>query len=451
MAVSPPTFFPRQLESVTAAVVLGLALMVQPVIGGGVTVMTHGFAGDVDDWIIPMAGEFVNHPMFPGAQFSCYEISVTSGGVAVTFLGGVDPTLSDSGEILIKLDWSTIAGGGTSSTAVANAAVDAMLSTGLIPELGGRALAEFPLHLAGHSRGGSVVTEMARFFGAQGVWVDHVTTWDPVPVALFGDADTTTWVNVLYADNFWQDIGGFFVPTGDPVFGAYNRQLTNLGGGYPSAHSDVHLWYHGTVDLTTPATDTMATITASERGSWWTGLEGAGAAAGLNYTLIGGGDRLSDVEPAGAGNGRISDGFNRAWDFGGGVAANRDSLPANSGLWPNVILCGLADTSPVMAGGAFDLSVYHQSGTSAVGNIEIRTFLDLDFNPLSGNEIEVDQRTLANTGTAAVGFSTPSILVNAGLVAPGNYAVFARPLRRRRWLAVADPLEQSVPRGATKS
>lgn len=399
----------------------------RPLAGAGVTVITHGFNGNVDDWIIPMADRFTGHPMFPGADFSCYEISVTSGGVSATFLGGTDPALSDSGEILIKLDWSTLSGGGTPTTAIADAAVNALLSTSLIPELGGRAPAELPLHLAGHSRGGSVVTEMARFFGAQGVWVDHVTTWDPRPVGLFGDADTTTWVNVLYADNFWQNLGdGLFVPNGMPVFGAYNRKLTSLGGGYNSSHSDVHLWYHGTVELTTPATDTGATITASQRSSWWTGPEAAGAAAGFHYSLIGGGDRLSAVEPAGSGNGRISDGFNRNWDFGGGVAANRDPLPVNAGLWPNVILCGLAaGTGPVAAGGAFDLAIYHQSGSTGVGTVAVKTFLDLDFNPLTGNEIEIDQRLLANTGTAAVGFSLPSVTVNASQVAPGSYAVFA--------------------------
>ena len=53
-----------------------------------------------------------------------------------------------------------------------------------------------------------------------------VTTLDPRPVAQFGDAAVTSWVNVLYADNFWQNMGdGLFVPNGQAVFGAYNRHL----------------------------------------------------------------------------------------------------------------------------------------------------------------------------------------------------------------------------------
>ncbi|MEP6811172.1 MAG: hypothetical protein ABI992_13090, partial [Chthoniobacterales bacterium] len=254
---------------------------------GGVTVITHGFSGNVTDWIIPMAAAIRAVPSFPGAQYSCYEISITRNGsgqyvATATFLGGIAPTLADSGEVLVKLDWSTLAGvGGASSTDVANAATSALLSTTLIPEMGGRPLAELPLHLVGHSRGGSVVTEMARFLGAQGVWVDQTSTLDPRPVSQLGDAAVTSYANVLFADNYWQTMGdGLFVPNGQSLFGAYNRKLLDLNGGYSSSHSDVHLWYHGTIDLATPASDTGAIIMTTQRATWWTASEAAGAANG---------------------------------------------------------------------------------------------------------------------------------------------------------------------------
>src|SRR5450432_3568341 len=138
------------------------------VAAAGVTIITHGFASNVTDWIIPMAGKVGGYPGFPGATYSCYEISITRNGsgqyvTAATLIAGTAPLLTDSGEIVVKLDWSTLSSlGGPSTTTIAQIAVDAVLATNLIPEMGGRPLAELPLHLIGHSRGGSVITEMAR-------------------------------------------------------------------------------------------------------------------------------------------------------------------------------------------------------------------------------------------------------------------------------------------------
>jgi hypothetical protein len=402
------------------------------VTAAGVTIITHGFNSNVTDWIIPMAERVGEYPGFPGATYSCYVISITQNGsgqyvASATLKNETGPLLADSGEILVKLDWSTLSGfGGPSTTTIAQTAVTGLLSTTLIPEMGGRPLAELPLHLIGHSRGGSVVTEMARLLGAEGVWVDQVTTLDPRPVPQFGDASVTSWANVLFVDNLWQTMGdGFIVPNGQSVFGAYNRKLLSLGGGYSSSHSDVHLWYHGTIDLATPASDTQATITASQRSAWWTATEMSGGAAGFLYSLIGGGDRLSNLEPAGAGNGRIRDGFNKNWDLGGGVAVNRTGLPANAGLWPNAILFAL-ENATIPAGEAFDATLYHQAGASAAGEIEMGIFLDQDFNPYNENEIEVNQQLLARTGPNAVSLNPLSVPVNAAEVPPGSYSVCAR-------------------------
>ena len=428
---SAPALHTR-LGRMLAALVLALC-SAGSVTAAGVTIITHGFNSNVTDWIIPMAGKVPGYPSFPGSTYSCYEISVTQNGsgqyvAAATFLGGTPPLLSDSGEMLVKLDWSTLSSlGGPSTTTIAQTAASALQATNLIPEMGGRALAELPLHLIGHSRGGSVVTEMARLLGAQGIWVDQVSTLDPRPVSQFGDASVTSWTNVLFADDYWQNMGdGLFVPNGQAVFGAYNRKLLDLSGGYSSSHSDVHLWYHGTIDLATPTSDTQASITASQRSAWWTTAESSGAAAGFLYSLIGGGNRLSSLEPAGAGNGRISDGFNKNWDLGSGVAANRTALPANAGLWPNAIRFQLGNTNTIHAGEPFGVTLYLQAGASAVGAIGLEIFLDTDLNPYNGNEIAVDQEMLSRTGTSVISIATLNATVNAAAVPPGNYGVCAR-------------------------
>ena len=112
------------------------------------------------------------------------------------------------------------------------------------------------------------------------------------------DAPARTYENILFHDNYFQNLN--FIAYGEPVGGAYMRELTNLDGGYEDftgSHSDVHLWYHGTLDLDVPTDDSVATITATERENWWTGYESFGGVAGFHYSLIGRGDRTSTARP----------------------------------------------------------------------------------------------------------------------------------------------------------
>jgi hypothetical protein len=176
-----------------------------------------------------------------------------------------------------------------------------------------------------------------------------------------------------------------------------------------------------------------------------------GATAGFRYSRVGGGDRLSSLEPSGAGNGRISDGFNKYWDLGGGLAANRTVLPANSGLWPNAIRIARTTSGSIPAGSPFALNLAHQSGTSAAGSSGVRIFLDDDTNPYNGNETVIDERLLPNTGPSAVQISTLTATTNPAIVPPGNYAIGARIMDgvRTRYLYVFDPRrDRTEPAGA---
>ena len=400
--------------------------------GAGVTVITHGFNGNVTDWVIPMGDKMAQYRTFPGTNSASYQISITRAGsvysFSQSFLDGVSPLASDSGEIVIALDWSSVSGfPGPSTALIATNAALALLSTSLIPDLAGRPLAELPLHLVGHSRGASVMAELARILGAQGIWVDHLTTLDPYPLGLDADPSMANYANVLFADNYWQNMGA---PSGQSFAGAYNRHLTNLDHGYASSHSDVHLWYHGTIDLNTPISVDQALITSSERTAWWTTTEAAGTNAAFLYSLVGGGDRLSNLEPAGPGNGRIRDGFNQRWDLGAGVAANpatnRTQLPVNSGAWPNLLRLNLTGTNHVAIGDPIPLAFYHQYASSTAAVATIRFSLDADLNPYNGNELPVAQTTLAGTGTNNVLYSALSLVLDPASALPGTYALFAR-------------------------
>jgi hypothetical protein len=368
-------------------------------------------------------------------------VSVTRSGSTYIFtttrVGGVPPTNSNSGEIIIKLDWSTLAGGFTpdSTYDVGRATALALMQTNMVSELGGHAVAEFPLHLIGHSRGGSLVCEISRHLGTNGVWVDHLTTLDPHPLNNDGfddipstvDAPARTYVNVLFHDNYWQDMGdGLFVPNGEPVFGAYVRELSSFSGGYSSSHSDVHLWYHGTIDWRTNASDTEASIGSSQRTTWWTAYETNGMRAGFLYSLIGGGTRLSIDQPLGTGQPMIRDGYNQWWDLGAGVFSNRTTLPVNNGSHPNLILFNRTQTNQVVQGQSTPLQFYYQWAQSNTNMATVSIYLDDDFNLLNTNQTLLKELQVPTNGPSYVSVLTTNITLAASNAAPGFHALFAK-------------------------
>ena len=327
-------------------------LSARPARGGGVTIITHGLNGNADGWVTGMADQIPVYYRFPGTNYTFYKLYFIPNGtnydLTWTQLGGSSPSATDSGEIVVAFDWSQLSDGDSYNTyQVATNLAAALLSTNFIPELNGHALCELPIHLIGHSRGGSLICQTSLLLGTNGVWVDHLTTLDPHPLndpnfpldrILYSavDAPCATYQNVLFHDNYWENIN-FFVH-GEKVSGAYVRQLVSLSGGYQNVgdsyypHSNVHLWYHGSIDSNTPASDTEATITGAERTSWWVPYEDHGVFAGFYYSLIGGGDRTSNDQPASQGY-AVRDGYNQAWDLGAGTLnSNRTTVAVEQ--WP---------------------------------------------------------------------------------------------------------------------
>lgn len=448
---------------------------------GRVTLITHGFNASVDEWIVPMANRMAGYTSFHGADASIYQLTVTTNAsghfvTSTEFLDGTPAGESGSGNLFILLDWSNVAGSFVSFleiyparftvTQIAEVVTPALLNPALLADLNGRALAEFPLHLIGHSRGGPLISELARLLGTEGVWVDQLTMLDPHPcdpadpLEAIGcpvlDAQPAVFANVRFADNYWQNLGSGIDLKGQPVPGAYNRQLLNLPGGYSLNHSDTHLWYHGTIDFAAPAFDGGASLTFTDRATWFAAGETNGLQAGFLYSRIGGGDRASTNRPAGPTTAEINE----------GLLGARQTLPVNGGTWPNVIELraanpgrfhfqsepGLATREENVAypAGSLTVTAEYQSGTAATWTL----FLDPDANELNGNEIILGEEALTATGIGTVSNLIRSVTLDANQVAYGIYHLGARiqggqPGSRRvqyaaQKVAVLAPLELAV-------
>jgi hypothetical protein len=423
----------------------------------GVTIITHGADGDVTGWVSAMADSipayFQNR--YPGfsTNFTVYTLVLTTDGKGNYFYQwsrdrGGSPTNTDTGEIIVKLDWSQMAQLGsaydTSTYKVASIASYVIMQTNAIADLNGHALAEYPIHLVGHSRGGSLMSQISYLLGTNGIWTDQLTTLDPHPLNNDGnndfpfttvDAPVHTYSNVLFHDNYWQNQGFLIDPNGEPVAGAYVRNLNSavITGGYNATssispyHSNVHLWYYGTINLATPNTNNddgeVVTIDSTTRENWWAPYESYGTNAGFLYSLIGGGDRTSLDYPLGLpSDPAVRDGYNQNWDLGGGTNANRTALAANNGTWPNLIKFDITGTNPVTQGNLAGIKFYYQYGGQS--NVTVQIYYDRDFNPYNPNRTLVLQGSVANTGPGSVYYYS-----NLGLsttnVAPGTYSIYA--------------------------
>jgi hypothetical protein len=418
----------------------------------GVTIITHGFElpASYPTWITAMADNIPDyfHARYPqlDTNFSIYKLIITNiGGTFYYFTptrtNGAPPFTTQSGEIIIELDWSSLSGDTAdyyaSTSNVAEAVCQVLMATNSFPELNGRPAIEFPIHLIGHSRGGSLMSQISYDLGTNGVWTDHLTTLDPYPLNNDGDINfpaveidasaKNTYSTVLFADNYWQNLGIGWVfgdPDGEPVNGAYVRQLSDLSGGYGNDHSNVHLWYHGTVDLATPANDTGASITTTERANWWVPYEDEGLFSGFYYSLIAGGNRLSTDAPLGLpGNPTIVSGYNQYWNLGAGTNVNRTALSANNGTWPNVIKFDVTGTNIVAQSNTIIATLYYQYAGSS--NLTAQIYFDGDLNPYNSNSIAVLSLQPPATGTGSVFYYSALGLPTTNL-APGAYAIYAK-------------------------
>jgi hypothetical protein len=382
----------------------------------GLTIIAHGaelFAGLGDSsrpgWIESM-GQAVAARY--GGNTAIYALRVEPNGSSVKVAsfsrlsGAANSTAGTSGETVLLLDWAAASNvnilalkADYSSTLIAGTVLPYL--TTAMPSVGIYApLAEGAVHLIGHSRGGSLINEIAKGLGGAGIWVDQLSFLDPRPVPM--DPLTISLPsNVVFAENFYQTSGdGFFTPNGMTVKGAVNTGPLNVsGGGLGSAHNNVVLFYQGTID--TSANANIQTIKVPN--TWFNGLNRGGI--GFYYAHAAGG---SWARPASG----------LATAFGGSGTRTTAGRNGSVAQWANIgqINVSASTLAPLQT---FAASFRYNSFNSAAN---LQWFLDPDTNPYNNNSLAVGSSTLLATGEGAV----LSASVLSAIAPSGTYFLEAR-------------------------
>ncbi|MGH7971364.1 MAG: MBG domain-containing protein, partial [Limisphaerales bacterium] len=150
----------------------------------GLTIITHGWDLDpsptLSGWVSAM-GRAINGRMSGYVPVLTLRIvrSGNSAQLAAPLPDGSGVISRGAGILLV--DWSDAAGGACFTT---TPPIPTWVVADLIFDFLGQnqRLLMLPLHLVGHSRGGSVMSRLAYDLAANGIWVDHMTLLDPKPL-----------------------------------------------------------------------------------------------------------------------------------------------------------------------------------------------------------------------------------------------------------------------------
>jgi hypothetical protein len=342
-----------------------------------------------------------------------YSLDIAS-ATPLKYEYGSNLTVSTNAEIVIKLYWDKWADQCNppyATTAnIAATVVPFLFTNNLTPTNGGptisRPLVEMPLHLIGHSRGGSVVLEIAHLLAQGGVWVDHVTTLDPHPITssdldalcllhlgISPDPVVQLYDNVVFADEYYQfDSDGLLGISGVPVAGATQQFLNNrfdsdgLPAGLANDHQAVHDWYHGTID-------TGATTVAGDpipRAAWYVPTD-----IGFQFSLIAKGQALRDqIQSNYTSNGL-------KWK-----GATRTTVNRIGQLWPNIELENINSVWAAQAGTQIPILIRFQNSYSN-NVVTVGLGSDTDQNPYNNAATNiVANYSLTNIDSRSWYFST---------------------------------------------
>lgn len=378
---------------------------------GGVTIITHGYGanmGWVDDFGDKLVNRITTEYLQEGendiAGVALYLLTYDDTGISIESVNGIEygSTANTTGHAVIKINWIFWADKfGTDPPEgydTGNVAKNLASKLHFWTNYQYFNFIASPIHLIGHSRGGSLVGAMARELGDYGYWVDQVTFLDPHPTENGMDADDWgeedgmyVWDNVIFADNYYRceplscGITGV-EPGGEPVTGAYNVRLSEnyLEGqgstlffrSYLSSHSDVHAWYRGTIPSELPPNLTLSLEAGAEFGittEWYVADVYDDNVARPRYTI-----GYASSLTANGGAYRPYEGIHSGINGSGQLRNFNPTYPATA--INNVGYLTLLSQN-VTAGDTLEADYRYQSWTS---NFGVEIYLDTNRNPHDG-------------------------------------------------------------------
>jgi hypothetical protein len=344
--------------------ILACLLLLAPLrlFGGNVTIITHGFnnVGTMTNgWLWNLAKQIGTYEKrkseYGGNDLKTfYQVQIVNDQFKSKLMDfGTSFKNNPSGDIIIVLDWNPYSSSPLSPTVASTSEIAPfiarfLLRDGAFEGINGP-LTQFPIHLIGHSRGGSLVCEIGRALAEYGVYTHQITTLDPHPLnndgfgnllelvfagsVVDGSAKLGISKSVVFADNYYQEFNVIY-PNGTLVDGAANRNLSPdltfpLRNG-DDKHGQVHMWYYATTYEEFPSiSNGKFNLYSDERIQWFRQSENLGRTAGYIYSYRAG-QRIDEFSIKGYGKEFLDN-----VDFGLGNSGNQKRSAPSARIYGN--------------------------------------------------------------------------------------------------------------------
>ncbi len=363
----------------------------------GVTIITHGYRANADGWVTNMAKAIRDRMGLSAQELPIQKIIVKKGNNGLPYLPNADKIKLYNGNAIVLIDWGDAAG---TLDAIVNSVNTNEVAAAILSIFTKKSL-ELPIHLIGHSRGGSLVSGISYKLGQRyGKWIDHITFIDPHPfkIALHdNDFDYNdnkimhVWDNIIFADEYYNEYFTALLSKAD-VHGrptleghAYKEELHHLGKKEDNAewsiHARTHAYYHGTIDLYS-SSDGDGIDDISD--SWY--IKGPRNKTGFNLSRI----NFEKQKKNPFTNIKYLQGLNykiKSYLYPSSLSKNNRTyiLSSSKQTIPNIGIYNL-NNKDIKIGENVNISYYYQNKDK--GNVEVEFYLDDDRNPYNNSKYQ---------------------------------------------------------------